>query len=341
MIPKTRNKNTLSKLRFLGFSIKESLKGIAYEWVLAVIDNLRTLLVQLKKFISRGRLEHADKNATLEVCGPLRNPSFHRPDPLIYSQKYLLSLGLAVTWDNPDIVLLRNGVIVPEGELLPDTEYEIDATIWNNSFDAPIVGLIVNFAFLSFGAGTTLHSIGTRVINLGVKGGANHPAHARIPWKTPPAGHYCIQVELQWADDLNPGNNMGQNNVNVISPHSPATFSFQLRNNTARRATYRFPSDTYTLPTLKDCENKIRRQSSDAKWKAIQALHDRSKFSVPQDWTVTVTPTTVELSPNDEVPIEVSIEPPLGFIGTRAINIHSTRDNDIFVGGVTVYVSKT
>jgi hypothetical protein len=340
-IPKGSNKRTLSMLRFIGFSIKETIKGIAYRWVLAVIDNLRALLVQLKKFISRHKLEHADKNATLEMCGPIHNPSFHRPDPLIYSQKYLLSLGLAVTWDNPDIVLLRNGVIVPEGELLPDTEYEIDATIWNNSFDAPIVGLRVDFAFLSFGAGTTLHPIGTRVINLGVKGGINHPVHARIPWKTPPVGHYCIQVQLIWADDINPENNVGQNNVNVVSPHSPATFIFQLRNNTARRTTYKFPTDMYTLPTLKDCEKKIKRHSSDAKWKAIQALHDRSKYSVPQDWTIIVSPTTIELSPNEEVPIEVSIDPPSGFIGTRGINIHSTRDNDIFVGGITVYVTKT
>ena len=199
----------------------------------------------------------------------------------------------------------------------------------------------MDFAFLSFGAGTILHPIGTKVVNLGVKGGINHPAHAKIPWKTPPAGHYCIQVDLKWADDLNPNNNLGQNNVNVVSPLSPAKFSFQLRNSTARSATYKFPIDTYVLPTLKDCEERITRQSNEKKWEAIQALHDRSKHTVPPEWTVGVSPATVTLSPDEEVPIEVSIDPPPGFTGTKTINVHANRDDITFVGGVTVYVSKT
>jgi hypothetical protein len=73
---------------------------------------------------------------------------------VIYSQKYLLSLGLAVTWDNPDLALLKNGVQVSEGEPLPNTEYKIQATIRNNSYNAPIVGLNVDFSFLRFGVTT-------------------------------------------------------------------------------------------------------------------------------------------------------------------------------------------
>lgn len=313
----------------------ELLRAVTFKWVSALINSL---LQWLREAIARKKLEHADH--AVEICVPIRNPSFHRPDPLIYSQKYLLSLGLAVTWDNPDIVLLRNGVIVPEGDLLSDTDYEIDATIWNNSFDAPVVGLTVDFAFLSFGAGTALHFIGTKLINLGVKGGPNHPTHARIPWKTPPVGHYCIQVDLKWVDDLNPSNNLGQNNVDVVSPQSPTTTSFQLRNNTGRQATYTFPTDTYALPILKDCEEKITRRTNEEKWKTIQGLHDRSKHPVPPDWTVSVLPANVELSPDEEVPIEVTINPPPSFRGTKALNVHALRDNMIFAGGVTVYVSK-
>jgi hypothetical protein len=328
-------------VRFLLFSFGELFKGFTYKWVLGLIDILKVIFQDLRMRVAHNKLGHYSKDITPMTCLPIQHPSIHRPDPLIYSQKYLLSLGLAVTWDNPDIVLLRNGVVVPEGDLLPDTDYEIEATIWNNSFNAPIVGLTVDFSFLSFGAGTVLHSIGTKVINLGVKGGIDHPAHARIPWRTPPAGHYCIQVDLKWADDLNPSNNLGQNNVDVVSPQSPAIFNFQLRNNTTRRAAYMFPTDTYVLPTLKDCDEKITRLSNEEKWKAIQALHDRNKYRVPSDWTVRVSPETVELSPDEEVPIEVSIDPPPIFRGTKAFNVHAYRDNVTFDGGVTVYLSKS
>jgi hypothetical protein len=127
----------------------------------------------------------------------------------------------------------------------------------------------------------------------------------------------------------------------VVSPQSPAIFNFQLRNDTKWRAAYTFPIDTYTFPTLKDCEEKITRQSNEEKWKAIQALHDRNKYTVPSDWSVTVSPETIELSPNEEVSIEVSIDPSPSFTGTKAFNIHAYRDNVTFAGGVTVYVTKS
>lgn len=183
-------------LRFILLSFVELFRVVSYKWVLALINGFKGLLRFLRAAIAYEKLEHVYKKTTTQQCSPIHHPSFHRPDPLIYSQKYLLSLGLAVTWDNPDIVLPRNGAVVSEGDLLPDTDYEIDATIWNNSFDAPIVGLTVDFSFLSFGVGTTLHSIGTKVVNLGVKGGNNHPAHARIPWRTPPAGHLLDEFYL-------------------------------------------------------------------------------------------------------------------------------------------------
>jgi len=94
----------------------------------------------LKGFCRFLRQTHPEQEEQDEVCETVSNPAFHRPDPCIYSQRYLMDLGLAVTWDNPDIVLLRNGVPVVETELLPNTEYEVRATIWNNSYEAPVVG---------------------------------------------------------------------------------------------------------------------------------------------------------------------------------------------------------
>src|SRR6202022_4729558 len=54
--------------------------------------------------------------------------AYRQPDPLIYSQQYLQSLGLAVTWDNPDIHLelpALPGVPVDVHTLKPDTVYDV------------------------------------------------------------------------------------------------------------------------------------------------------------------------------------------------------------------------
>ena len=108
--------------------------------------------------------------------------AYRKPDPLIYDQYFLMSLGLAVTWDNPDIELRRGDVLVSSSEILPDTDYEIVARIWNGSTDAPIVNLPVYFSYLEFGIGTIAHKIdGGRptYVDLGVKGGPDCPAFAQ------------------------------------------------------------------------------------------------------------------------------------------------------------------
>ncbi|NJM74647.1 MAG: hypothetical protein HC852_01440 [Acaryochloridaceae cyanobacterium RU_4_10] len=257
------------------------LKGIAYDWIVALIGVIKLFHEWFKKLF-RPKPPHSDTNATNTGCATVDHPSFHRPDPLIYSQQYLLSLGLAVTWDNPDISLFRNGVQVPEGELLPNTEYEIRATIWNNSYDAPIVSMPVDFSFMSFGVTTFTTPIGSTVVDLGVKGGSQHPAIASVPWITPPVGHYCIIVEFKWADDANPNNNVGQNNTNVVTASSPATFTFTVRNQEEKERAYRIEADTYTLPERDDCsEIATDRRDNVQKWKELQVQHNRASHPVP------------------------------------------------------------
>ncbi len=41
---------------------------------------------------------------------------------MIYDQWYLMSLGIALTWDNPDIQLFKGGVRVSSDSLDPDTD---------------------------------------------------------------------------------------------------------------------------------------------------------------------------------------------------------------------------
>ena len=330
----------MKALRFFFGLLLKFLRGIAFEWIVALIGILKLILEWLKKLF-RPRPPHSETNATNTGCATVDHPSFHRPDPVIYSQKYLMSLGLAVTWDNPDIAIFRNGVQVSEGDLQPNTAYEIRATIWNNSFDAPIVGLRVDFSFLTFGVTTVSTPIGFTVVDLGVKGGAQHPAIARVPWTTPAAGHFCIVVEFQWVDDANPNNNVGQNNVDVVAATSPATFTFQLRNQEPKQRTYRMEADTYTLPELAECAaGPIVRRDNVTRWKEVQALHNRSSHPVPPGWNVQFTPPTVTLLPDEEVDVTVAITPPADFTGRQAFNIHAVLDNGVYAGGVSVYVTK-
>src|SRR6476620_11603867 len=58
-----------------------------------------------------------DADANQPECQRIPADVYRRPDPMIYSQPYLTSLGLAVTWDNPDIHLEQNGVAIPSSDL--------------------------------------------------------------------------------------------------------------------------------------------------------------------------------------------------------------------------------
>jgi hypothetical protein len=117
-------------------------------------------------------------------CAVVRPDVYKCADPLIYSQRCLMEQGLAGAWDNPDIQLYENGTPVASHALKADTQYEVVATVYNNSLDAPAVGLPVEFSFRSFGVGATMKAIGTTVIDLPVKGAPLHPAKAKALGRT-------------------------------------------------------------------------------------------------------------------------------------------------------------
>jgi hypothetical protein len=329
-------------VRFLPVVARTLVRTLLYVWVLALLKLLRGAWSLLVLWLRRIEITEQDPRGTqLKGCTNIDNPAFHRPDPSIYSQQYLMALGLAVTWDNPDISILLNGVPVPEHDLLPDTDYEIDATVWNNSYEAPVVGLPVHISYLSFGVATENHLIGTAVVDLGVKGGPHYPAHARIPWKTPPTpGHYCVQVLLDPPDDLEPRNNLGQNNLDVVAAHSPASFSFIVRNDTPRTERYSFDIDTYTLPAPPTCPAKLprRRPSQTERIGAARAVHDPSAHPVPPGWAVELTPSSFTLDPGQEVDVSAVITPPAGFIGQQAFNVRAVHGAGP-AGGVSLVVT--
>src|SRR4029077_13272713 len=92
----------------------------------------------LDSFLLR-RVDRRKRSCNNPGCLTITRDIYRRPDPLIYSQLYIVNQGLAVTWDNPDIHLENGGIFVPSSSLAPDTEYDVVARIWNGSTEAPAV----------------------------------------------------------------------------------------------------------------------------------------------------------------------------------------------------------
>lgn len=325
-------------------------------WIRGLAELIRLLRGRIANEAARGRLPGRAAKGADSYCIPIRHPSYRKPDPLIYDQYFLMSLGLAVTWDNPDIELHRGGVAVPSSEILPDTEYEIVARIWNGSTDAPVVDLPVHFSYLEFGIGTTVHPIDggkPEYVDLGVKGGVNCPAFATKRWRTPrEQGHYCLLVFLAWLDDANPLNNLGQENLTIGTAHSAARFTFTLRNDGEERRAFRFEVDTYRLPEPPPCREAHRPTEQDLRARAVQpaayrltpeldaavrARHDRRAYPLGPGWAVSFDPAEPVLAPGEARTIDVTVTAPDGFAGRQPINVRALH-GEVATGGVTLVV---
>ncbi|MFY9728186.1 MAG: hypothetical protein WAJ87_22015 [Bryobacteraceae bacterium] len=283
-------------------------------------------------------------------CEPIRHPSMKLPDPMIYDQYYLMSRGLAVSWQNPDIKILQGGVpVASDFDLQPATTCTIRATIYNQSSDGIVVDMPLEFSYLSFGMGTQSHVIPgpTQIVSLGVKGTPEGTAVAYMPWTTPAIpGHYCVQVSFEYIDDLNPFNNLGQNNTQVVQAASPAPFGFQLRNAGPTRIPFRFEFDTYQIPPPPPCPDSV---STNAKGTAlvrsadvaanVRRRNSRANNPLPPGWTIEFNPETPTLDPGEEITVAATITPPDSFHGTQPVNVHAFFGNEL-AGGITVIVNR-
>ena len=336
-----------------------ALYGMVIGWFVGLI---KLICDYRKQSLHRGKLR--DEGHRYTRCQVIPPDVYKRPDPLIYCQSYLMSLGLAVTWDNPDIQLYElgsGGSLTPasSNDLKEDTDYEAWATIYNASNEAAAIGMPVDFSYLSFGIGTVSTAIGTTSVDLPVRGAPGHPATAKMLWHTPKAkGHYCLQVRLIWADDANPNNNLGQENTNVGTAHSPALFEFPVRNDNIVAEAIRLLVDAYVLPRPLDCNeitkeqfplrqrawetlNQDQRKDAIAQWCGrLARRHAAENFPVPKGWDVTLEPREFELPGGETRMVRASITPPDGFTGTQAININAVNANGQPLGGVTLYVQR-
>jgi hypothetical protein len=272
---------------------------------------------------------------------------YKRPDPMIYCQQYLMSKGLAVTWQNPDIHLELGGVPVDSHDLKPSTTYDVIARIWNNSLDAVVVNMPVDFSYLSFGIGTTKTFIAATAVDVAAKGMPGCPAFARVQWTTPATpGHYCILVEFTWADDANPFNNVGQHNTNVKPLNSPkANFTVPVSNASRERREIALVVDAYTLPTLPDCGRlpavdnpRPSRETVLRRLREIAAAANPESFPVPAGWTVTVEPANMVLAAGEQRDVVVDITAPDGFAGAQTFNVNGLAGRTL-LGGVTLTVN--
>ena len=341
--------------------------GISQGWQ-AIPKAIRDLLAGLKVF---GPVLKSFCRAIANACrncgkgrdrgGPCITVSpaaLKRADPLIYSQYYLMKMGLSVTWDNPDIQIFRGGVPVSPFELVPATDYDVQVRVWNGSYDAPALNLPVALSFLSFGIGVSSTAIAVGKADLDVKGGPLEPAFTSIPWKTPPlAGHYCLQALLIWPDDANPDNNLGQKNVQVGKAHSPAVFDIQVHNDAAIQRTFTFEVDQYTIPPLAPCGDQTpardvavqrtggRLAESKARWKAALAAQGYGRFPLSPGWKVTFSPAEPVLAAFQQITVQIAVEPPAGFFGQQAVNVHGFAQAEdrgrALAGGVTLLVEKS
>ena len=204
--------------------------------------------------------------------------------------------------------------------------------------------MLVRFYYLSFGAGTVKQYIGQTLVDLPVKGAFGLPAVAQHAWTTPStSGHYCLQVELDWPDDANPLNNLGQENVQVKQLNSPnATFEVTLRNDSASWRRLILQADTYTLPPKPSCPERPAVYMGDRVLSFAQtdpySRHRISAYPLPEGWQIEYMPgNPFALGPEQAQIVTVKVTAPDGFVGQQAINVN-VLDGATLVGGVTLYV---
>lgn len=272
--------------------------------------------------------------------------AYARPDPLLYSQPYLRSLGLAVTWENPDIQLRLNGAPVSLDHLQPNTEYEVVARIWNAATEAPAIGVPVKLAFCALGVNSARVPVAETQVDLPVKGAPGLPVLASFRWRTPAMpGVYCPLVEVSWPDDANPQNNIGYLNVIAHSlSAAPIQLQLPVRNDQQVRRSVQLEADSYRIPaplpptlqsrpkrptfTLKEAAQRLQ---------ALRGQHAPTQFPIPPGWQVSITPNPIALEPGQEQEVAVEITTPQGFHGRQALNINAL-DGNTLIGGVTVFM---
>lgn len=327
-----------------------SLGHLIHEIVTAIPHFIQVFVAFIRRVCRREKRFHGKQSYD---CLPIPAGVYLRPDACIYSQQYLMSLGMAVTWDNPDVRLTDtlNNPIASYG-LQPSTSYTITATIHNKKNDTPVPGMPVVFKLVSFGAsGDIIQPIGSAVVDLPVRGTPGEPAHASVTWTTPTSpGHYCITIEAVVPDDATPMDNIGQHNtvVNGVRHGERLELRFPVRNAlqiaqrfSARLHSYRLPERHILRRRMGEGAgaNRTGQREGDASLlQRVVAANRPDLFPVPADWDAAVTPSDGIIEPGRTVDLTftatVPASAPAGLQQPFHISI-SDAEGKAPLGGVT------
>ena len=229
--------------------------------LLAIVVHLLECLIHLwgKKNLFEEEKEDA--------CPPLPEAVVRRPDPCIYSQTYLQAQGLPVTWNNPDIWLAPaadpNAVEPDSYHLKADTDYIVNVRVHNAATDLAL-GVQVRMLFRHWSinapdfAPVQVDALGNEVFrHVDVDPmGANV---TQFRWHSPtvPPGearHYCLQARLWHPMDINPDNNVGQENTNVyaanpghVDPGEIVKVEIPIHNTTRLAQQFRIQPSLYAI----------------------------------------------------------------------------------------------
>ena len=309
--------------------------------VASLLALLLAIIRLLRGCLGRGRDDRPERTGEPADSGFVPEHAIRQADPLVYSQKWLVEHGLAVTWQNPDFrieAVGAPGVPVASWSLQPDTDYRVLVNVWNGSTSGPAVDVGVQLSYLDFGIGGVSVPVGVTAVDLPVKGAAGTPVVAHVDWRTPSTpGHYCLQALLVWPYDSEPGNNLGQHNVEVAPFNSPvARFVVPVRNTGRWPIAVRLGVDGYELPAPEPCPPPGREPAD--RRKRTRERHGADRHQLEEGWRVEfegVDDDVVALDPGESREVSVVLMAPDGFTGRRAINVQGWDDNGL-VGGVTL-----
>ena len=143
---------------------------------------------------------------------------------------------------------------------------------------------------------------------------------------------------MEWSDDKNPENNLGQENVNIVEAHSQAFFDFKAKNDSKKEHRYHVEADTYTIPPLLPCNEN--RDFVSRKKEIIVSRNSRENYPIPDDWNIEYDEESFVLNAGAEKIIKVTVTPPDNFMGTKPFNFNVFDEQNVFIGGVTVIITK-
>ena len=103
-------------LKFAPTVLAHLVKVLAFGWILAIFDILKRALGGVGKLCKFIRMPHPAREETGKDCTIVDNPSYQPAGPvhLFAGLPAKASAGFAVTWDNPDIVIKKGGVVVTD-----------------------------------------------------------------------------------------------------------------------------------------------------------------------------------------------------------------------------------